>query len=192
MARHKEFSESKVLQAAMHAFWTQGYSGTSLNDLEASMQLTRTSIYNAFGNKRQLFKRVIEYYQQSVLSEVFALVENADSFREGINNLLRGVIELHFREDTPGGCLVLLSILEREQHDAQTIILLEKPLKTLQKYLKKQINDAITSGELNIETDVNTLASTIVTLMIGIVAMAKAGFSKNALSKVSTSIDQLL
>ncbi len=62
------------------------------------MQLTRTSIYNAFGNKRQLFKRVIEYYQQSVLSEVFALVENANSFREGINDLLRAVIELHFRE----------------------------------------------------------------------------------------------
>ncbi len=45
MARHKEFDETEALEVAMRTFWSKGYEGTSLQGLEASMDLARTSIY---------------------------------------------------------------------------------------------------------------------------------------------------
>ena len=59
MARTKAFDERRALIAAMLVFWEKGYEATSMQDLEQAMGLRRTSIYNAFGNKRSLFGRVM-------------------------------------------------------------------------------------------------------------------------------------
>ena len=192
MARHIEFHETEALQAAMRAFWTKGYDSTSLHDLEMSMKLKRTSIYNTFGNKRELFKQVINYYQKTVLSELFALLDNIESIDEGIEKLLNCIVDIHFQKHNPGGCLAILSILEREQHDEQTIALLEKPFRSLHRFLQKRLKDAQLAGEISTQFNSAALATTIVTTITGIFVMGKAGFSKKQLTTVSHTVSQLL
>ena len=46
----------------MECFWRCGYEATSLRDLTSAMGLTAPSIYNAFGDKQQLFGRALEQY----------------------------------------------------------------------------------------------------------------------------------
>ena len=176
----------------MCTFWSKGYDGTSLQDLESSMGLTRTSIYNAFGNKRQLFETVIGHYQQHILGRLLAALDSGKDIRDGLTKLLNSALDTHFQPDTPGGCLVVLSILEREQHDAHSAELLEHTVQLLRKGLQQRIRDAQRRGELGKHVDAGNAAMTIATTLAGLMVMGKAGFSKPMLRKVVTTTLRLL
>ena len=192
MARQLEFNKTVALEAAMHTFWSKGYEATSLSELESAMKLTRTSIYNTFGNKQNLFEKVIAHYQKTALGELFQLLENSQTIHEGIKKYLNGVIDFHFNEDTPGGCLIVLSILEREQHQPQTIAMLENAVQMMTKGLKEHIKRARDSGQISKNIDPHIIATTIATTLTGIIVMGKAGFSKSSLRNVANTISTLL
>src|ERR1700756_5551963 len=64
MARPREFDETTALDAAMDCFWKDGYEATSVRDLAARMGITGASLYNAFGDKRSLFREVLHRYAE--------------------------------------------------------------------------------------------------------------------------------
>src|SRR5258708_39179136 len=69
MARPREFDEQSVLEAAVQCFWTRGYEATSVRDLAGHMEMTGASLYNAFGDKRALFRRALEHYVEQGFGE---------------------------------------------------------------------------------------------------------------------------
>ena len=69
MARPREFDEVAALDAAMDCFWRNGYEATSVRDLAARMGITGTSLYNAFGDKRSLFREVLLRYAERSMRE---------------------------------------------------------------------------------------------------------------------------
>lgn len=192
MARTRQFDERSVLIAATLEFWEKGYEGTSMQDLEDAMGLTRTSIYNAFGNKRQLFERVLACYQESVLAALFVEMDGAPDIREGVRHLLNAVLAIHFDEDNPGGCLVVLSVLESEQHDEHSRAMLEQTMQELKRALQSRLSKAKQSGELAKELDVAAMATTIAATMAGMMVLGKANFPKSALRKTIKQVVSLL
>lgn len=65
MARPREFDIDAAVTRAMGVFWTYGYDGTTTDQLLQGMQLTRGSLYKAFGDKKQLFLKSLDLYDQS-------------------------------------------------------------------------------------------------------------------------------
>jgi TetR/AcrR family transcriptional repressor of nem operon len=192
MARTRQFDERQALQAAMLVFWEKGYDGTSINDLEQAMGLNRTSIYNAFGNKGALFERVMTCYKESVMADLFARLDSAPNIREGIKRMLNGALDIHFDEDNPGGCLVVLSVMESGQHDAQSIAGMQQTMQELKSALQSRISKAKKGGELSGDLDAGATATTIATTMAGMMVMGKANMSKAALKKTVSQVVGLL
>src|SRR5690349_18547185 len=60
VARTRSFTTADAVRAARDQFWEHGYEATSLADLERVTGLNRSSLYQAFGNKRQLFALAVE------------------------------------------------------------------------------------------------------------------------------------
>ena len=192
MARNRQFDERQALVSAMLVFWEKGFEGTSIQDLEDAMGLKRTSIYNAFGNKRALFERVMACYKESVMAELFAAMDSAPDIREGVRRLLNGALNIHFDEDNPGGCLVVLSVLESGQHDAQSQAAMQQTLHDLKNALQSRLTRAKKAGELPANLDTAATATTIATTMNGMMVMGKAKFSKAALKKTVNQVVGLL
>ena len=131
MTRTKNFDETKALESAMLLFWKKGFSATSMKELEHVMELKITSIYNAYGNKRALFEKALNYYLQHVLIKFMESLDNADSPEGALKSVLMEVIHLHFNPSHPGGCLVVFSILENEQHNERSRNILNSALNLL-------------------------------------------------------------
>ena len=55
VGRPRQFDEGEVLDAAMQAFWANGYEATSMADLMSVTGLHKGSLYQAFGDKHRLF-----------------------------------------------------------------------------------------------------------------------------------------
>ena len=192
MARVKEFDETLALEKAMHAFWMTGYDGTSIQTLENAMSLTRTSIYNAYGNKRKLFNRVILHYQQTIIMDLMSSVESEPDIRKAIAKMLNGEIDLHFNKANPGGCLVVLSVLEKAQHGDESNKLLETIVKQMENFLFGKITEAQKEGQLSKQLDIKSTSLAIATTIVGIAVMGKAGFSKTSLRKIVAATTSIL
>ena len=50
MGKQRQFDENKVLSLIAEHFWEHGYAATKVDQLAALTGVTKSSLYNAFGN----------------------------------------------------------------------------------------------------------------------------------------------
>ena len=62
MGRPREFDPDRALDRALEVFWRRGYEGASIADLTEAMGITKPSLYAAFGNKEELFRKTLDRY----------------------------------------------------------------------------------------------------------------------------------
>jgi len=185
MPRARIFDEEKVLKTTMLAFWKHGYEATSIQMLEYETGLKRTSLYNAYGNKRELFTRSLMMYFETVLAGFLKVIENAPTAKETVEAVLNETIALHFTPSHPGGCMIVLSLLENHQHDAATRKLVEQALNQLRNALLKRFKKSVEIGELDQNANCETLADEVIALITGTIVMAKANVSKERLESMT-------
>src|SRR5947207_13461768 len=106
LGRPRAFDADKALDKALKVFWRKGYEGASLPDLTAAMGINRPSLYAAFGNKEELFRKVIARYVDGPASFVRKALE-APTARVAAERLLSGAIALVTDPRNPRGCLLV-------------------------------------------------------------------------------------
>lgn len=192
MARTKKFDENQALEAALRLFWEKGYAATSLRDLEAGTGLNRASIYNTFGNKRRLFKRCLGLYVARVEAMLESIIGAATSAREAVKNWLAFVIDFQFNPETPGGCLVILSALERYQHDQETKEMVAALFRREREVMLKVLEQGVERGEFPSGFDCAGVAAAITATASGMVVLSMADAPVSALQEVVSGAMRLL
>ena len=86
MGRPREFNAEQALEQAMEVFWARGYEATSLQDLIGAMEISKSSFYEAFGSKRELFLSAIGHYIDTRTENVVKLLDEEDSGKAAIVN----------------------------------------------------------------------------------------------------------
>jgi len=109
MARAKEFDEHAVIESAMKVFWELGYDGASMEELLSATGLSRSSLYESFGDKRSLFLRTVAAYTARSGDLRRAAFNDPDGLRVGLARYLRSRVEaLANSGDRPAGCYVTM------------------------------------------------------------------------------------
>lgn len=106
MGRKRLFDIDVALDAAMREFWEKGYEGASLSDLTAAMGIEKPSLYRFFGNKDDLFRRVVDRYEERHLRFI-AQALAAPKVLEVVSRFLEGLIETVTQAEMPQGALDL-------------------------------------------------------------------------------------
>src|SRR5277367_142217 len=88
MARTKDFDENEVLGKAINIFWYKGYNGTSMQDLVDGLGISRSSLYDTFGDKHSLYVKALESYQKRGADQICAIAAGAVPAKEILKNLL--------------------------------------------------------------------------------------------------------
>jgi hypothetical protein len=106
IGRPRGFDADEALRRALLVFWEQGYEGASLADLTSAMGITKTSMYAAFGNKEQLFRKALELYTEGPASYgMQALEEPTDARLRLEERFQRAIDEGDLPRDTDAGRL---------------------------------------------------------------------------------------
>lgn len=120
MARSREFDYDTVVRAARDVFWERGYSSTSMAQLQTATRLSRSSIYETFGSKRELFGNAVNSYLTEVIGPLLSPMEAPGSGRE---DLIEYFLSLaRFLRSAPDqiatrGCLMLNTFMELNDLD---------------------------------------------------------------------------
>src|SRR5262249_14526945 len=60
--RKRQFDVDEALDRALEVFWARGYEGATLPELTRAMGINRPSLYAAFVNKEELFRKALDRY----------------------------------------------------------------------------------------------------------------------------------
>ncbi len=174
MARPREFDEHAVLNAAMNRFWERGYQATSIRDLAVETGLTSPSLYNAFGDKRALFRQVLERYAQHSSRARIARLESSMPPKEAIRAFIREIVEHSLTDKNRRGCLLVNSALEIAPHDPEIGAEVASRLGEVESFFRRSVVAAQKEGSIPSDRDAKDLARVLLAVLLGIRVAARA------------------
>lgn len=183
--RPREFDADVALDKAMNVFRQKGFEGASLPDLTEAMGINRPSLYAAFGNKEELFRKVIERYSTKSMELLHqALAE--PTAKEAIAKILFALADGSACPKTPKGCLLVQGALVGGD-DIEPIRreLAERRAKT-EFVLRQRFERGIAEGDLPINISAADLAGYISTVMQGMSVQSSGGASPDELRNIAT------
>ncbi|MET8701581.1 TetR/AcrR family transcriptional regulator [Kitasatospora sp. NPDC058032] len=196
MARPRTFDEDRALDAAMRAFWANGYEATSTQDLCEATGLGRSSIYNTFSSKRDLFKRSLDRYNELMTVPQVALLEDvALPPLERIRLLLARVVDGEFEYRPDGrsvGCLTVNTVVEPAGRDPEAAAVLARDQEVRLAALGAAIGAGQRAGEIAGRREAGELARFVNAVIAGMRVAAKGGADRAAVEAVAaTAMDAL-
>jgi TetR/AcrR family transcriptional repressor of nem operon len=173
MARPREFDEADALDAATDCFWRDGYEATSVRDLAARMGITGASLYNAFGDKRSLFREVLQRYAERSTRERIARLESTLPPKQAVRAFLGEIVERSVDGDRRG-CLLVNTALEIAPHDSELGAEVAAHLGEIEAFFRRAITAAQAEGSVPPERDPADLARLLLGVTLGVRVLARS------------------
>jgi len=173
MARPREFDEAAALDAAMDCFWRHGYEATSVRDLAARMGITGTSLYNAFGDKRSLFRQALQRYAERSTRERIARLESTLPPKQAVRAFLGEIVERSLDDRDRRGCLLVNSALEIAPHDPELGAELAARLGEIEAFFRRTVTAAQADGSVPPDRDPADLARLLLGVTLGVRVLAR-------------------
>ncbi|MGC1305451.1 MAG: TetR/AcrR family transcriptional regulator [Caulobacteraceae bacterium] len=174
MGRPREFDEAAALEAATQRFWRYGYEATSVRDLSEATGLTLASLYNAFGDKRSLYRRVLERYGEGAMGG-FAQLQALDATpRERITAFLDLMVADSLADPDHKGCLIVNSALELSPHDPEFREVVAEVLTHIEAFFHRCVREGQAQGSISAAQPPEDLARTLLSVLLGLRVLARS------------------
>ncbi|MEU2725242.1 TetR/AcrR family transcriptional regulator [Streptomyces smyrnaeus] len=191
MARPRLFDEERALDAAMRAFWEKGYEATSTQDLCEATGLGRSSIYNTFSSKHDLFQRALARYVDAMTAQQLEILEDVErSALERIEALFERIIEQEFEQRWAGrsiGCLSVNTTVELAARDPEVDRVLTRDLRVRLDALRAAVEAGQRAGEITADRESEALARFVNAVIGGMRVSAQGGADRPALKGIAAT-----
>ena len=180
--RPRSFETEQVLDAALELFWQRGYRATTTRELEASLGLRQSSLYNAFGSKRDLLAATLDRYEALTAKE---LLEPLAGAPDGIGAIERFLARLG-RWVTRGGrrgCLLINMMAEDGGATEELKLRTRAYRRRVRVALREALSRAATRGETS-AADLESRADLLLGLVLGYNVAARGGASRGELGRM--------
>jgi TetR/AcrR family transcriptional repressor of nem operon len=192
VARPREFDEASVLDAAIQCFWVKGFEATSMRDLIDCMGITGASLYNAFGDKRALYRKALEHYLRNGLGERVARLEGSLAPRQAIEAFFAEIIERSITDPQQRGCLMVNSALEAAPHNPDAQAVVDDFLAQAQAFFLRCVKAGQDNGTISRFQACEDLASLMLNTLLGLRVLARAKPQRGLLESVVRPVLALL
>ena len=156
----------------MHCFWHRGYEQTSMRDLTEEMGLTSASIYNAFGDKRGLYRRALDHYlEHSVRDRVarFAPLPPLPALRAFFDE----IVERSVSDKRQRGCMLVNTALEMAPHDPAFQKLVAEEMVFVEGFFLRCIAAGQQDGTITSKRPAEELSTALLSVLLGIRVLAR-------------------
>ncbi len=166
----KQFDRDEVLGRALNLFWDKGYDAVGVNELLEHMQIGRQSMYDTFGNKRDLFVEALRAYEQQQIAAVRGMLAGPGSPIENIGTVFTYWEQMVMQGN---GCLVGNSSCELGPQDAAVSRMLCQGMHEIRSAFREALAQASEAGEIDAALDPDEVADLIVTTGQGVALLSQ-------------------
>lgn len=156
MPRSKEFDYTEKLEVVRNLFWEKGYHATSMHDIVSSMKLNRSSIYDTYGNKHDLFLKCLSNYAVFKENQYTKASLAKNKGIEALEYIIHDVVAQTLTDNK--ACLIVKTIFEVAPSDQEVKQFLLKNGAILQAILERSIIQAQAEGGIKSESSSSVIA----------------------------------
>jgi AcrR family transcriptional regulator len=182
--RPRAFDPDVALERAMHVFWAKGYEGASLSKLTRAMRINRPSLYAAFGNKEELFRKVLDRYVNGPLA-YFGKALAAPKARDVIEQIFFGAAKMAGDPRLPSGCLMVQGALAVGNAAGSVRKEAAGRRAGSEIALRRRLLRAKREGDLPKDADPAELARYVMTVLQGMAVQGADGANRDQLRRVA-------
>lgn len=154
-----EERKKEIVENALEVFAVRGYFNTSLSDISERCGIGRTTIYQYFKNKDDIFYYVVDKNLEELKAKIEIIAKNETlTFVEKLKKIVFEIINENRHSKTIALLLEFLLIIRKENNESL------KAFKQYTKYCKSLIREVISKGieEKEIKSiDSESMANTI-------------------------------
>lgn len=172
MARPREFDEAAVLDAATECFWAQGYEATSVRDLIARTGITGASLYNAFGDKRTLYRRSLEHYVEASIADRIRRCGGLAP-RAAIATFFAEILRRSLADPQHRGCMLVNAALEAAPGDPEFRSAVAGVLTRIEGFFLDRVRAGQADGTVTRSVSAENLARHLLGVLMGTRVLAR-------------------
>jgi TetR/AcrR family transcriptional repressor of nem operon len=173
MARPRTFDEAQILSAAVDAFWVRGFEGTSTRDLVKCTGLNQPSLYNAFGDKRSLYRRSLEHYLECSVRDRIRRLEGLPHAGMAITVFFAEVLARTLNDSLHRGCLLVNSALEMTADDPDLRKAVTAELETIRSFFRDRLRAFSMQPNGLVGIDAGQGANHLLSVLLGVRVLAR-------------------
>jgi TetR/AcrR family transcriptional repressor of nem operon len=169
----------------MRLFWRKGYAGTSVEDLINTLHLSRSSLYDTFGDKRTLFLEALKLYSEKVLSATVRTLNESPSPIVGIQKVFDDLIAGIGSETGALGCFMVNSVAELVPYDPDVTEIATKYADSLQQLFTTVLTEARSQNLVTKKQTPEQFAAYVFNMIQGIRVLIKSGATREQVQAIS-------
>ncbi len=155
MPRKPQYDKNELIDRARDLFWKQGWAGTSLKDLEKTLQMKPGSFYAAFGSKDALFQLALDKYALDGRLRLQKLAHQVGAMQA----LQRYPVMIVERSTAPAkACMLSKTMIELQSRNHPMATRAKDHLQDMEDFFSKLFSDAQANGDLLPEVDPKALS----------------------------------
>jgi len=185
MARPREFDTTEALGKAMDVFWTKGYEATTLCDLLETMGLSKSSFYDTFGSKHEVFLDSIEHYKKTMTAQITGVARLESPARRLIQSLFYRAVSRITEEGGQRGCFLNNCAVEVALHDPAAAKLIDGGIGLVEDTFFSLVERGQREGDIDSGKDARALARFLTSSLNGLLVIAKANPDPEGLSDIA-------
>ncbi len=191
MARPREFDEATVLEAAMNCFWARGFAQTSVRDLAERMGITSASLYNAYGDKRSLYRQAfVRYLEQTVHDRVARLEKLPPTL--AIRTFFDEIIDRSVDDEQRRGCMLVNAALELAPYDPEFRQVVSEEMVFIEAFFRRCAASGQQDGSIDRTRTQDEVGKLLLSVLLGIRVLARTRPQREVLEGAANAALALL
>ncbi|MDX2172898.1 MAG: TetR/AcrR family transcriptional regulator [Bacteroidota bacterium] len=192
MPKIKQFNKEKVLEAASNIFRQKGYNGTSIDDILVATGLSRSSLYDSFNDKHNLYLQALEFYKKNEQAQYEKVDEKPVNGLQKIEVMFKEVVNHLIEHPDDNGCLMVNAAAEMSKQCYKTQQVICNNKDDVQDILSNWLTDAQEKKVVTLSKPVKTYSQFLYNTLLGLRVMSQSKASKNELlNVVKVTLDSL-
>jgi TetR/AcrR family transcriptional repressor of nem operon len=126
MPRTKSFDQEQILDKATNLFWQQGYNATPPQDILDTTGLSRSSLYDTYGDKHSLFLQCLQRYRETETEVLIGYLDGSDDSAAAIRKVFHSAWGHTVKQRQQKGCLMVNSLNELAAHDPEVAAIIRE------------------------------------------------------------------
>jgi len=192
LSRKKSFDEQEILEEIGRIFWRNGYAATSMDLISDQVSLKKPSLYNAYGDKAALFRKVVNVYIENVLIDSGALLKGDASVSDEVGALFRYFHILPSADVVSRGCLLTTSLIELQYSEPKLFRHVRAQIDRIAEELEFYLSTAQNAGRISLDANPSILGQYLFTVLQGLRVQARTRAGQTNLDLViSTALEPI-
>jgi len=167
------FARRDAVETAMNLVWKKGFLSVSVKELAEAMSIRRSSFYNTFGGREELFREVLAMYGTRTPDAPLDHVRPGEPVVPVIVSVMRDLCRARANDGEARGCLVCNGLAELAEVEGETGSLLAQTIRHRESVLERLLRQAVKQGDIPTLKDVRAAAKSFVSFLIGLNILSK-------------------